>query len=240
VNSTISIDISKSWAASDVAMRTIERPWASKKDQAIWTDQEAGEFYVWCGAWLGGKHMTENELWKFTVDGTGGGTWALEVASNSAMFKGLTQSDYTVFANTPDTGFAIGGMATGWTDKGRAKNQAIPGMVAFNMKKKLWYNGTTSFSPVHTIAAGSAHYIPDFGPDGLVMVLGGYAPLVDEVLDWAVMESYNLRNLTFFNPQTKEVYWQAATGDIPDNPRTQFCLTGFRNPDGGYEMYVVP
>jgi hypothetical protein len=217
-------------------MRAIERPWASKRNQVIWTDQEAGDFYVWAGAWIGGKGMTENELWKFTVDGTGGGTWALEPPSNPAMFNDLTQADYATFANTPDTGFAIGGVASGWTDKGRSKNQVIPGMVAFNMKTKLWYNGTTGFSPVNALLAGSAHYIPNLGPDGLVMVLGGYSAPVDEAHDWAVLDPYNLRNLTFFNPQTKETYWQVATGDIPDDPRSQFCLAGFQSPDGGYEM----
>lgn len=236
MNSTISIDISKSWTTSDAALRAIERPWASKNNQVMWTDEEAGEFYVWAGSWLRGKNMTENELWKFTADGAGGGTWALEAPSNPAMFSALTQTEYAVYANTPDTGFAIGGVASGWTDWGRAKNQAVPGMVAFNMKTKLWYNGTTSFSPVDTLAAGGAHYIPNFGPDGLVMLLGGYAPLVDKVLDWGVMDPNDLRNLTFFNPKTKETYWQTATGDIPEAPRTQFCLTGFQDPDGGYEM----
>ncbi|KAK4239396.1 hypothetical protein C8A03DRAFT_43003 [Achaetomium macrosporum] len=242
VNSTISIDISKSWTTSDVVLRTIDRPWSSKINQVIWTNYDAAVFYVWAGRWFGGNNMTANELWKFTPDSSGGGSWALETPANPELLDGLEQAEYMVFANDNDTGFAIGGVANGWTRKGRLSDQAIPGMVAFAMKTKSWYNLIAGLSPIlqaDTLAAGAGHYIPNFGPSGLIMALGGVSHPVDAAVNWDTARAYDFRNLTFFDPQTRQTYWQRTTGDIPPSPRSQFCLAGFQNSEGGYEMIVM-
>jgi hypothetical protein len=55
-------------------------------------------------------------------------------------------------------------------------------------------------------------------------------------MNWAKVLGYDLGNITFFDPKTKEAYWQKATGDIPESPLTQFCVVGFRNSQGGYKM----
>jgi hypothetical protein len=239
VNSTLSIDLSKSWTTSDVAFRIIERPWWSKSCQAIWTNHDEGTFYVWGGKWLWGMNMTENQLWKFTPDGNGGGKWAVEEPANAGLFEDLHQSEFGAYASTNDTGFYIGGIASGWTEYRRARNQVIPGMVTYDMKSKVWDNGTTAFSPFTTLAGASAHYVPTFGANGLVMVLGGSSHAVEGEPDWSAARAWDFRNLTFFDPRTKKQYWQAATGDIPpDSPRAFFCTTGFQNSDGGYEIFI--
>ncbi|KAK4039558.1 hypothetical protein C8A01DRAFT_36432 [Parachaetomium inaequale] len=238
VNSTISIDMSKSWTASEVTLRTIERPWPSKSNQALWTDQETGTFWVWGGKWIGGKNMVPNEIWKFTTDGNGGGRWAKEIPANPGLFNDLEQYEHGAWANTATTGFSIGGMASGWTKKYRGGNQVIPGMVAFNMKTKVFQNGTTAFSPFDTLAAASAQFVPTFGANGLVMVFGGLALPVASEPKWETGIPYDLRNLTFFDPETKDAYWQIASGTIPPSPRSQFCVAGFENSDGGYEILL--
>jgi hypothetical protein len=180
--------------------------------------------------------MTDNELWKFTPDGNGGGTWSTEAPANSELFDRLHQSEFGAFTNTNDTGFYIGGVASGWTEHYRASTQVVPGMVAFNMKTKTWHNGTSSFSPFETITSASAHYVPNFGPNGLVMVLGGISiPVVGEP-NWETAPPYNFQDLTFFDPQTKKKYTQKTTGSIPLSPRVQSCVAGFQNSEGGYEM----
>ncbi|KAL1837873.1 hypothetical protein VTJ49DRAFT_3299 [Mycothermus thermophilus] len=239
VNSTISIDLSKSWTTSDVILRTIEKPWFSKIMQVIWTDREEGVFYVWAGRWLRGRNMTDNEYWKFTPDGSGGGSWNLETPANPDVFNNLHPADHIVFANSNDTGFALGGIASGWSERGRGSNAIIPGMVTFDMRSKTWRNHTTAESPFETIASSPAHYIDVFGPNGLIMAFGGVAHPVSGSVDWANAPSYDLGNLTFFDPKTVETYWQTATGDIPESPRTQFCIAGFRNPEGGYEIVLT-
>ncbi|KAH6628763.1 hypothetical protein F5144DRAFT_580088 [Chaetomium tenue] len=222
-------------------MRTIDRPWATKANQMIWTDKEAGAFYVWGGKWIGGANMTTNELWKFTADSNGGGTWTLEPPANPTLFDSLEQYEYGAYANTGKTGFSVGGLASGWTKKYRGNNQVVPGMVAFNMDTKIWQNGTTAFSPTDTLVAASAEYIPTFGPNGLIMLFGGLSFPHDtegSSADWQNAASYNLRNLTFFDPETKDTYWQIATGSVPANPRSRFCVAGFETSDGGYDIFL--
>lgn len=235
VNSTISIDISKSWTSSNAVLRPILRPWASKANQIIWTDKEKDTFYVWGGKWIRGANMTANELWKFAADGSGGGSWSKELPANPLLFNSLQQYEYGVSASTNTTGFSIGGVASGWTKQYRASNQVITGMVAFDMNTKLWYNGTTEWSPFNTITAGSAHWVPNYGPNGLVMVFGGISMPIDNS-DWPTATPLDFRNITFFDPDTKEKYTQVTTGDVPSSPRVTFCVTGFENKGGGYEM----
>ncbi|KAH6853180.1 hypothetical protein B0I37DRAFT_440375 [Chaetomium sp. MPI-CAGE-AT-0009] len=241
VNTTISIDLSESWTTSDVLMRQIRKPWTAKRNQAVWTDHEGGHYYLWGGEWLSNEMDAGNTLWKFTPDGTGGGSWATEAPQNSPLFDQLDMTQLSAFASTNTTGFVIGGLASAWTDPGRvpSHNQAVPGMLAFNMKTRVWEDGTTGFSPFDTLVGASAHWVPNIGPNGLIMVLGGVAPLPIQDTTFVDAPAFDFRNLTFFDPETKQAYWQLATGDIPSSPRSKFCVTGFPNSDGGYEDFIT-
>jgi hypothetical protein len=235
VNSTLSIDISKPWNSKDVKIRSIPKPGPAKAGVVLWTDQEAGVLYSWGGKFPGGRDIKDPELWKFTADGEGGGTWSAEDPANPTRFGDLHPTEDGAYANTPSQGFVIGGVADAYTEPGFRGAIPIPGMVSFDMKTKLWQNGTTNFSPfgTTTLIQASAEYIPTFGPEGLIMVLGGYAPTnVNEA--WG--PAFDLGNLTFFNPETKKSYWQTATGNIPPTPRGQACSTVFHTPDGGSDM----
>lgn len=232
----MSIDISKSWKTSDAPIRTIPKSAMHKANVILWTDSAAGVFYSWAGKFPFGTKMIKNALWKFTPDGRGGGAWSEEEPANPALFNNLHTAEFVAFANTNTTGFAIGGIASGWTEHGRAYTQTLPGMVAYNMQTKEWQNGTTSFSPFDTLVGASAHYVPNFGPHGLIVVMAGHnVPVVGEP-DTAIEPPFDLRNLTLFDPETKKRYWQMTSGSIPTTPRTHICTTGFQNPDGGYEM----
>ncbi|KAK5659364.1 hypothetical protein OQA88_1457 [Cercophora sp. LCS_1] len=240
VNSTLSIDISKSWTNTDVAFNAIPKklPTPTKTNQVLWTDAQNGAFYIFGGKWAHGENMAETALWKFTTDGQGGGEWSLQSPGNPSLFNGLVPSEQSVYVTVNDTGFAIGGIAHGWTQIRRLEGQAVAGMLGFNMTTKVWNNGTLGFSPIHTLSGGSAHHVPSFGPNGLVVLLGGESHPVDKLPVQGTGTYHDLRNLTFFDPQTKTTYWQLATGDIPPHPRTGFCVTGFRDPEGGYEMFL--
>lgn len=237
VNSTLSIDMSKSWTAADVAIRTIDRPWWSKANQDLWTDHEAGVFYVFGGKWIWGYNMTDNKLWKFTPDAQGGGTWSVEPPANPDLLRVLHPGEFGVAVNTADRGFIIGGIASGWTEYNRRVSNVLGGMVAYDFKTKVWQNGTDAFSPFSTLAGAQAQYLPTYGPNGLVMVFGGVSHPLAPAADWTTAPPHDFSNLTFFDPVTKRQYWQVATGEPPTYPRTAFCATSFQNRDGGYEMY---
>jgi len=182
--------------------------------------------------------MTKTELWQFKADGSGGGSWSVVTPANPSLASDLLPGEFGAYTTVKDTGFVIGGVASGWTQLQRAKTQTIPGMLTFNMKSKIWENGTLSagFSPFETLSAASAEYAPVFGPNGLVVILGGWSPSVVGEPDIQSSPVYDLKNITFMDPQTKKRHWQEATGDIPPSPRMRFCSVGFQTTNRGYDM----
>lgn len=110
-------------------------------------------------------------------------------------------------------------------------------MLSFNFDTHEWINGIGSDrpAPFGTLLQASAHYVPTFGPGGLVFVMGGFAPDPEGNTGIQSNPTFNFKNLTFFDPVTSKTYSQTATGDIPPSPRFEFCTAGWRNTDGGYE-----
>ena len=183
--------------------------------------------------------MTDTEVWKFQADGSGAGQWSIVTASNQEVFKGLRQSEHASVAFTNDTGFAIGGLATGWTEKDRSVTQALPGIVSLSFRNSAFKNETVpAGSPFETLVGGQARWIPGFGPNGLIVILGGVKPSVTKYESISKSDPVDFANLTFFDPVTKEVYAQTATGTIPPAPRVNFCNVAFRTPNGGYDIFI--
>ncbi|KAK5655592.1 hypothetical protein OQA88_5523 [Cercophora sp. LCS_1] len=235
VNSTLSIDLSKSWTADSVVIRSIPKPGPNKANVHLFTDKEAGAFYSWGGKWIFGLNMSETELWKFSADGAGGGTWSLDPPGNPSTFAELIPGEFATVTTAGESGYLIGGIASGWTQLYRARNQVIPGMATFNMKTKLWENGTTS--PFNTLTGGTAEFVPAYGPNGLIVLFGGWSPSVVGEPDVLASPQWGFDNITFFDPETKQNYWQKTTGDIPPHPRTRFCTVGFQR-EGGYDIFL--
>jgi len=207
----------------------------------VWTNQAGDAFYSWGGKSAFGVNLTVPTLWKFTADGSGGGSWSSEVASNPSRFNDFSPVEYAAVATVNNTAYTIGGIASSWTKLGLTTDQAIPGMLSYDMSTKEWTNGTQGFSPFETLSHARAEYLPAFGPNGLVVVMGGHSPKVDAApnnMQNVVVNDF--RNLTFFDPVTKKKYWQVATGEIPPSPRAGFCSVAFKSPEGGHEVYVEP
>ncbi len=238
VNSTLSIPLSRSWDTLNVSIRAIPKFGPIKDNVHLWTDHESDIFYSYGGKFLNGVGVEKNELWQFNADGIGGGTWGPVRPANELLFKTLKPVEKGAYFSTTDTGYIIGGDATGQTGPDQKEGQPIPGMLTFNMKTKFWQNGTTDFSPVSTLIGGSAHWIPNFGPNGLGILFGGHAPRVDSK-DSTTAEFRKMDVLTLFDPVTKKVYNQATTGDIPVTPRIEFCVVGFEHTGPkGYDIFL--
>jgi hypothetical protein len=204
--------------------------------QVVWTDREEGQFYVWGGSLDLGRvpDEDENKLWKFTPEGKGGGTWATVALKNEAEFQQRKMTFLGAYANTKNTGFVIGGIVPSL--QSRTYFEAVARTATLDIKAKIWEDRTTGFGPFDTLVGASAHYIPNIGPNGLIIVLGGIAPSPEGEVFLEGARPFDLRNLTFFDPHTKQTYSQIATGSIPPTPRSEFCVTGFVNTEGGYEM----
>ncbi|KAK4251770.1 hypothetical protein C7999DRAFT_10577 [Corynascus novoguineensis] len=249
-NFTLSIDISKSWTTSKVDIQAVPKPAPKKTGAILWTNNEEDAFYMWGGTFPLGQqfNISDPALWKFTADGKGGGEWSEVVPANRGLFATI-QSGYQIAAATTDTtAFAIGGAIARRgqpdvpeveTENGGSGEPTLGGMVTYEPVTNMWANETEN-SPFPTLVGAAAHYLPSFGPNGLIILLGGYTPPAGEYwMEHLESSARDLYNLTFFDPQTKQVYWQLTTGDIPLSPRTEACTAVVTAPDGGYDIFLA-
>ncbi|GKT83741.1 kelch repeat protein [Colletotrichum tofieldiae] len=234
VNSTLSIDISKSWSASEVAIKEISKESQARSGQALWKNEATNTLWIWGGHSPNGAPRENPASWKFEADGKGGGKWSKETPANPTFFADLKRSEEGAFVSTPDAGFWFGGGASGWTNPNPIP-QAVPGIVTYNMTTKSWANETTNaFSENGTVNGGSAIYIPAFGPNGLITLMGGSTSALEPnqktPTGWL-----DFNNLTFFDPITRDWYWQQTTGNAP-TARRGFCSVGVNGTNGTYEV----
>ena len=205
----------------------------------LWTDAENNVFYSWAGKFFLGINMTKTELWKFSADGRGSGTWSAQPPASESRFGALTPGEFSAVATAHRTGYVLGGIASGWTQLYRASNQVIPGMATFDMTTHEWRNYTVPISPFDTIVGASAEFVPTYGPNGLIFVLGGDRYAVDAEPNDQVATPYSFTNITFFDPKRDDKrYWQTTTGEAPESPRTLFCTAGFQAADGRYDIFL--
>ncbi|KAK4183537.1 hypothetical protein QBC35DRAFT_365625, partial [Podospora australis] len=241
VNSTISIDLSTSWTAASVSMKATKKPDdVPRKGRAqIWTDLSEKAFYLWGGAKPAGFiERDPKTVWKFTTDGNGGGKWSKEVANNEIVFQSLRMGDRGAYANTNTTGFVLGGHVHRDTEVGQTGVTIIHGMAAFNMKTKT-YEAISSPLGNDAFTAGIMQCVPQFGVDGkgLMVVLGGMLSATGSN-DVKEMTALGFDRVVMFDPETKKSWEQKATGEIPPTPRSYFCHAGFKNKDGGFDIFI--
>lgn len=200
--------------------------------QALFVDRSSGSFYIWGGHTPNGAPIPDPELWRFSADGEGAGSWTTEVPSNPDEFERLQRSEGCAYVSTPDSGFCFGGDDPfRWASRDPAG--PVPGYVQFNFTTQTWRNETRApWSPYGTTYGGQAVYIDSFGPNGLVMLLGGGTPAIGADRNIGFL---SMQNVTFMDPVTKEWYWQRTTGTAP-SARQQHCAVGVAGPNNTFEM----
>ncbi|KAK4171431.1 hypothetical protein QBC36DRAFT_366526 [Triangularia setosa] len=242
VNSTLSIPLNQSWKSESVAIRAIPKPFESlaRNRWYLWTDAKEGAFYAWGGYWPFGLGMVTDEVYKFTADNQGGGEWGVETLANGLRLDQLSPGEAGAVTSTGKLGIVIGGQATPWTQLGRENTRQLSGMVTFDFESKALMNGTQRFSPFGNtpVVGASAEFISGVGDNGIVMVMGGHVGRTDKEVPVGEMDFFEMRNVTFFDPVTKEAWSQITTGDVPVSPRMGFCTAAFSTKEGGHEIFV--
>jgi hypothetical protein len=229
VNSTLSIDLAASWRPQDVKIQEIPKPdrIIRMRNQAIFTDEKNGVFYPWGGHTSWFADIGDPELIHFRADGKGGGEWVEDNPSNT--FKNAERVESSAYASTPDGGFAFGGSSAANTSKEPKGN--VAGFVSFNFTTKEWTSDSSApYSSDGSLYGGTATFVPTFGPNGIIILLGGMTQAKTSDVKYL-----DFRTLYFIDPVTRDWNYQVTTGDTPSG-RYHHCATGVASSNGTFEM----
>ena len=98
-----------------------------------------------------------------------------------------------------------------------------PGLLTFDFDTLTLTNSSNVANPQFQdqwIPSGCALNIPSFKDEFLIFIGGGSLGNYEDLEAGGVFN-----NITIYNKQKQEWYWQKVTGEIPD-PREPFCTVG--------------
>ena len=176
------------------------------------------------------------EVWGFTPPESGYVNWSLQFAKSISESFPLTSSvEYALTTSSDKKHYSLGGTITYQLDADA--NGAVP--IQMVMEDFVTYDyATQEFANVtrttpHSLG-GEAHFVPQYGEEGVLIFLGGKNPLDRGV---ASLDLADLGSIQFYDIHTNKFYEQAAT-NAPTG-RYSFCSVGASNANNSsYEMYV--
>lgn len=137
---------------------------------------------------------------------------------------------YAPSASRGHVGYALGGVLNSASNAGR--DAAFTGLVSFDTGSLKWANAWSSgYGQYGTNNGEQMEYAP-FGPNGVLVVLGGLEAPVGTVNKYSSLSWDTVR---FVDPSTGKWYSQPTTGPRPST-RSYFCSVGVQGPNNSYEM----
>ncbi|KAL8830529.1 MAG: hypothetical protein Q9191_001376 [Dirinaria sp. TL-2023a] len=133
-------------------------------------------------------------------------------------------------AQSPETAFILGG-----TDEVQKSELPFGGMVQFNLHSHTFLNKSAACcDATDGIHRGVMHFIPSFGPSGLLIAMGGQNGIgargdLKTLIDFSVV--------SVFDP-TKQAWWNQTTTGTPPASRIEFCTAGIDSTNKTYEIFV--
>ncbi|KAF7534953.1 hypothetical protein G7054_g5791 [Neopestalotiopsis clavispora] len=236
VNTTLSLPLNEAWTNYTVSLRSIEKAAPLQDQQVLWTDPANSAFYTWGGqsSWFGAA--VENEIWKFTADGSGGGAWSEVSVANVVAWSSSMRTVGSAYTTVNGVGYSVGGTASKYVDTSVTGDSsiAVQGLVTFDMGERQWKNSSSAGLGVNgTTFNGRLEYAP-FGPSGFLVLLGGDVSAVGTLNEWEQLE---WNNIWIMNLEDNTWYSQAVTGTKP-TPRDGHCTVGVQGPNGTYEIFI--
>ncbi|KAI2621142.1 hypothetical protein GGR54DRAFT_639271 [Hypoxylon sp. NC1633] len=238
VSSTLSLKLSESWTNDTVEIRAINKTVPLLDQQIYWSDASINSFYTWGGMTVGSQPPPQNELWLFNADGRGGGAWSQVTQGDYRDFSQLKRPVASAFTQNKRVGYAFSGQVTSKTDLSVEDNDlgyAVQGLVSYDFQTGQWANDTTAeFGGYGTCLNGRAEHIP-FGPNGLLLFLGGAETPTDVTQNSLVPLPWNQLNI--YDPGTRKWYTQSTSGTKPPVV-DRACSVGVHGPNNTYEIFI--
>jgi hypothetical protein len=184
-------------------------------------------------AWFGAA--AENEIWKFTADGSGGGNWSQVFASNVVAFTSSIRTVGSAYTTVNGIGYSIGGTSGSTVDTSiTGKSIAVQGMITFDTATRAWNNASSAELNVNGTSMNARLEYAPFGTSGFLVLLGG-AVLPVGVID--EYEQLEWNNLWIMDLETNKWYSQPVTGSKPTT-RERHCSVGVQGLNGTYEIFI--
>ena len=235
-NALLSIDLSQNWTNSTVAIMPNVKPTGvpSLNSPSLWYHEQEGILYTGFAGYTSffgnSPSLPPQSVWSFKPDGTGSGSWNEVITSDASALSGITQPCQGLTAYGPNSAWYLGGFPGEDGEEWTPTMQWIAGMVEFDMASKSFTNSSAAeYDANGTVIRGAMHYVPSFGQNGMVLVMGG----VTLPLNKTGLVSFE--TLSVFDPAKKEWFNQTTTGN-PPSPREQFCVAGINSTNNTYEM----
>lgn len=241
-NTLLSIDLSKNWTNSTLAIHSTTKPTSvpSLVYPGLWYDEDTNLLYTGFAGRTSVFNTSELDpwpmgIWTFEPDGLGSGTWGTALDSSASVFDTITRPYTAAIAHGNRVGYALGGSVTWQTAPDAVKDTSaivnIDGMLRFDMATQELTNVTVEGPRFHNghVQYAEMIYVPNFGPKGIFVVLGGVTKNPEtDLLDWTTV--------TVFDPSEKW-YDQDTTGNTPQG-RKEFCAAGLASDNSTYEIFV--
>ncbi|EFQ25663.1 kelch repeat protein [Colletotrichum graminicola M1.001] len=206
-------------------MREIQKDVPVILRQAILADNSSQTFSTW-GGYVRGD-LPPERVFKFEADGNGGGSWS------NATEPQLMRSHGGAFVSTPGSGFYFGGLEED-TDTIK-KGDYVPGFLQVNytFQEAVWTQRPNApYSQLGSINGGSAHHVPAFRLNGLVVILGGI-----ELGNWE-HEDRSMDTIWFMDPAAPDQWHSQKTPAPFPRPRRWQCVVGAQRRNNTYEIFI--
>lgn len=206
-------------------MSTVRRP-------SLWYDPKSNYVYEW-GGWPYDANQN-NWVWSFQPDGRGGAAWTQNPAPAS-QGQPLNAPFGASWVSTPAAFYSVSGTLV--PEYGYGPNTTIQGLVSYNFSSNIWSNTSSAgVSDSGYQVFGEGRYVPNFGPEGLLVFFGGSTPPNEQFGYNKGTTLASLEKISIYDLQGDRWYRQNTTGDIPP-VRSNFCSVGVAAPNNSsYEM----
>ena len=202
--------------------------------QALWVDPSGTSFYAFDGgisysiALSAQPPTPPNELWQFNPSGMSG-NWSLVDTPAWSNFTTLIRGYKGIYTSGAGMGFALGGLENSATNNAieDESSSQISGMVMYNITSGDWYNVSASGYTYDGVAQnGVAHFVPSFGPAGLLFVFGGR--VANSILP-------GTDSVSIFDPISQQWSSQEVSGAKPSSALSP-CVVGAQGDNNTYEV----
>ncbi|POS75478.1 hypothetical protein DHEL01_v206132 [Diaporthe helianthi] len=231
----LSIDLSADFEPDTVSYRSIPKPSGvpDLNKAGIWVDQTSGLLYTGFAGLtsdFGDAPTVAQGLWSFEPSADGAtGSWTNLNDTTDEYFTTQPRHFSGPVASGNGTGYFLGGQIL---DNGT--EVPVSGLLKYNFATKVATNSTVSgISTSGYLQRGMMHYVPNFGPAGVIVAAGGHQ--LQKGSTEKFLLSFN--SVQVFDPATDTWYEQTTTGNIPEG-RKEYCMAGAASSSRTYEILV--